>query len=383
MTRSTCCVLAVLGGVAIAVSGCQNSGKPRRSTAVQDSSSQVGEGEADRPVSNAYRDPVARASLRERALAVLASSATNGLPEERANAIEGLTTTPGRLYPQIQRGVVDPVVGVRSVAAMAVGRAKLQAASDLVRPLLTDPAPEVRMAAMYALHQVGESVDLTPIATLMMTGNIKVRSQAAFLLGEMGDPSALGLLRDAGRGAVSKSGPADVRLFDLQVAEARIKLGDDGPLQDVRAALFPARPEDLEATALACQILGQVRDKASANRMIALIKPQDDSNKVMPAEIRLAAAAALARLGQPHGSPLAGQYRGHSSDALRSQAAFVLGETGRIENLPVLEGMMGDSVGRVRVAAAAAIVRITESDGSLEGIGQTGGEVGLPGSAPQ
>lgn len=382
MTRPTCSALAALGGVVIAVSGCQGPGKTARANSHDRTVASEAEG-SPHPASNAYRDPVARATLRERALAVLASSATNGLPEERANAIEGLTTTPGRLYPQVQRGAVDPVVGVRSVAAMAVGRSKLQAATDLVRPLLSDPAPEVRMAAMYALHQNSESVDLTPLASLMMGGNIKVRSQAAFLLGEMGDATALGLLREAGRGAVSKAGPADIRLFDLQVAEARIKLGDDGPLQDVRAALFPARPEDLEATALACQILGQVRDKASVNRMIALIKPQDESNKVMPAEIRLAAAAALARLGQPHGSPLANQYRTHPNDALRAQAAFVLGETGRIENLPVLEGMMGDSVGRVRVAAAAAIVRITESDGSLEGIGQTGGEIGLPGSAPQ
>lgn len=382
MTRSTCCALAALGGVVIAVSGCHATTKSSRN-ASREQAAQPGDEAADRLSSNAYRDPVARATLRERALAVLASSATNGLPEERANAIEGLTTTPGRLYPQVQRGVVDPVVGVRSVAAMSVGRSKLQAATDLVRPLLTDPAPQVRLAAMYALHQAGEPVDLTPMASLMLSGDIKVRSQAAFLLGEMGDPTALGLLREAGRGAVSKAGPADIRLFDLQVAEARIKLGDDGPLQDVRAALFPARPEDLEATALACQILGQVRDRASVNRMIALIKPQDESNKVMPAEIRLAAAAALARLGQPHGSPLANQYRTHPNDALRAQAAFVLGETGRIENLPVLEGMMGDSVGRVRVAAGAAIVRITEVDGSLEGIGQTGGEIGLPGSAPQ
>lgn len=155
--------------------------------------------------------------------------------------------------------------------------------------------------------------------------------------------------------------------MDLQFAEARAKLGEDAPLQELRAALFPARPEDLEGTALACQILGQLRDHASVNRLIELVRPQSEKNELMPAEVRLAAAGALAKLGQPHGAYIADQYRPSSRDPLRIQAALVYGDIGAIANLPLLADMMNDPAGRVRVAAATAIIRVTEADGGSPG----------------
>jgi HEAT repeat protein len=312
----------------------------------------------------AYRDPVARATLREKALTFLGSAAASGPPEERGNAIESLQTSPARLYPILDTALTDPTIGVRSVAAMTVGRAKLDAAAPKVRPLLNDSAPQARASAMFALRMCGEPVDLTPMAGLLNDPDLRVRSQTAFLLGELGEPSALGLLRDSARSSVAKAAPSEVRLWDLQLAEARVKLGDEGSLQEIRAALFPAKPEDLEATALACQILGQVKDQLSINRLIVLTAVQDDSKQFMPAEIRLGAAAALARMGQRQGSYIADQYRANPKDALRAQSAYVYGETRQIENLPTLAEMMNDPIGRVRVSAAAAIVKITEAGGS-------------------
>lgn len=310
-----------------------------------------------------YRDPIARATLRERALTVLGNAATSGLPEERANALEALQCSPGRLFPLLDNALADPNVAVRTIAAMSVGRAKLEAAIPKVRPLLADSSPQVRAAAMFALHRCGQQVDLTPLASMLTDPDLRVRAQTAFVLGEIGDASAIGLLKDAGRQSVAKAAPSEVRLFDLQTAEARIKLGDEVPLQEVRAALFPAKPEDLEACALACQILGQVRDQSSVNRLIVLTALQDDSKQFMPAEIRLGAAAALARMGQKQGSYIADQYHTSTKDPIRAQAAFVYGETGHIENLPRLAEMMNDPIGRVRVAAAAAVVKVTESAG--------------------
>jgi len=319
----------------------------------------------------AYRDPVQRATLREKALGVLVAVAANGLPEERANALEALASSPARLYPLLDTALADPNVGVRSVAAMAVGRAKLEAAAEKVYPLLSDSSPQARAAGMFALKRCGRSVDLTPMAAMLADADLRVRAQTAFLLGELGESSAVGLLREAGRESVAKYPPGEVRMLDLQIAEARVKLGDDVPLQEIRAALFPGKAEDLEAAALACQIVGQVRDKTAVNRLIVLTALQDDSKQFMPAEVRLAAAAALARMGQRQGSYLAEQYRASSKDALRSQAAFVYGETLQVENLPMLSEMMNDQVGRVRVAAAAAIVKITEAAGdTVSGVGQ-------------
>jgi len=157
-----------------------------------------------------------------------------------------------------------------------------------------------------------------------------------------------------------------VRIMDLQLAEARVKLGDETTLPEIRAALFPAKPEDLEATALACQIIGGIRDAASTNRLIELVRPIDDKKQVMPAEVRLSAASALAKLGQRHGAYIADQFRANKREVLRAQAAMVYGEIGENENLPLLADMMNDSVGRVRVAAAAGIMKITE--GNTEGM---------------
>lgn len=314
-----------------------------------------------------FRDPVARAQLRERALTVLASAAVTGSAEERANAIEGMTAAPTRLAPVLDRALVDENVAVRSVAAIAAGRTANVDAIPQLHKLARDPSPHVQASALYALKALGQTVDLSPLASMLADSSPRVRAHAVYVLGEIGEPSALPLLREASRKDVARADRAEVRIMDLQFAEARVKLGEEAPLQELRAALFPARPEDLEGTALACQILGQLRDRASVNRLIELVRPQSEKNELMPAEVRLAAAGALAKLGQPHGAYIADQYRPSSREPLRMQAALVYGDIGAIANLPLLADMMNDPAGRVRVAAATAIIRVTEADAALPG----------------
>lgn len=309
------------------------------------------------------RDPAIIVQMRERALMLLSAAAGGATPEERANALEALTLAPGRLNTVIGQSLTDPNPGVRGVAAMAVGRARLRSATALVQPLLSDPSPLVRSAAIYALLRCEQPVDATPLAEMLMDSDPLVRAQAAFVLGELGEPSALGPLRDAARRSLPRASPAAVRLMDLQIAEARIKLGDDTALVDVRTALFPARPEDLEAVALAAQIAGQVGDRSSIDRLVFLTAEWDRDRRPMPAEIRLAAAASLAKLGRRQGSFIADIYRKNEQDTLRAHAAVVYGETGWPENLDVLNEMLQDPSGRVRVAAAAGIVKIAAQTG--------------------
>lgn len=309
------------------------------------------------------RDPAAVVQMRERALMLLSTAAGGANPEERANALEALTLAPGRLNAVVGQSLTDPNPGVRGVAAMAVGRSRLRSVSGLVQPLLSDPSPLVRSAAIYALLRCDQPVDATPLAEMLVDSDPLVRAQAAFVLGELGERSALGPLREAARMSLPKASPAAVRLMDLQIAEARIKLGDDSALVDIRTALFPARPEDLEAVALAAQIAGQVGDRSSIDRLVFLTAEWDKDRRPMPAEIRLAAAASLAKLGRRQGSFIADVYRKSDQDTLRAHAAVVYGETGWPENLDVLNEMMQDPSGRVRVAAAAGIVKIAAQMG--------------------
>lgn len=308
---------------------------------------------------------VSKSALRERALTLLQSMATGGSPEERSNALEALSATPARLSGVVEPALTDESPGLRAVAAMVVGKSRYEGAGELLMPLAKDQSWMVRSAGIYALKRTGKPVDPTALATMLTDRAPRIRAQAAFILGELGEPSALGPLREAARENLSRANAAEARIMELQIAEARVKLGDESALADIRTALFPARSEDLEATALACQIVGQVKDQASVNQLINLTKQKDDAGAPMPAEIRLAAAGALAKMGrQPRNASAIGrEYVSNSTDAVRAQAAYVLGESGDLDALPMLEQLLADQVGRVRVSAAAAIAKMTSSRG--------------------
>ncbi|MEX2218507.1 MAG: HEAT repeat domain-containing protein, partial [Phycisphaerales bacterium] len=265
--------------------------------------------------------------------------------------------------PLLLAGLKDPNAGVRSTAAMMIGRLKLADAAPACRPLATDPSPFARASAIYALSRCGQPVNSTPLARLLLHDpSTRVRAHVAFLLGELGEPSAAGLLREAARGASSRSTqPAEQRLFLAQVSEALVKLGEHSQVEPIRAHLYPSRPEDLEATALAAQILGQLRDKGSTDELIYLTAYKDRQGNRMPAEIRLAAAGSLARLGNDKGSFVADEYAASDMAVLRAQSAFVYGEIGRAENLPKLEKLLGDQTGIVRVSAAGAVLKLNSA----------------------
>ncbi|MFG0275439.1 MAG: HEAT repeat domain-containing protein, partial [Phycisphaerales bacterium] len=149
---------------------------------------------------------------------------------------------------------------------------------------------------------------------------------------------------------------SDVRLLNLQIAEALAKLGDADAFEAIRAALYPSRPEELEAAALAVQIIGEVGDRRSIDQLIYMAERGETEEEVLPAEIRLAAAASLAQLGLPRGDFIADEYAADEMPAIRAQAAYVYGQVGSDRALERLEGMLDDPSPIVAVSAAAAIV---------------------------
>ncbi len=315
-----------------------------------------------------YRDPLAASSLREQATDRLAQAATDPNPQLRTNALEAMTVTPGRMATFIPGALKDSNAGVRSTAAMMIGKAKLKDLAPAVRPLLTDASPFVRASAIFALQRCGAEVDPSPLAGLILNDpSPRVRAHVAYLLGEIGEPSALGLLHEAAKAGLPRASAAEVKLMELQIAEAMVKLGEEDQTATIRAALYPARPEDLEITALAAQIIGQLRDKGSEGELIYLTAREDHAGHKLPAEIRLASAAALARMGKDQGSFLADEYAANPLAVLRAQSAFTYGEIGRAENLAKLETLLADPEGIVQVSAAAAILRLTANPAAKVG----------------
>lgn len=311
-------------------------------------------------VQEKYSSPIGTSELRERALDGLGKTTSDPVPQLRANALEGMSVSPSRLRPYLPAALRDPNPGVRSTAAILIGRMAMRDLAPAARPLVDDPNAFVKAAAIYACLKCGESVDATPMAQLLLNDpSPRVRAQVGFLLGELGDPSAVALLRQASHAQMPRALPAEVRLMQLQLAEAMVKLGDDSQLETIRAALYPSRPEDLEATALAVQIIGQVRDKQAMDELVYLSARQNKNGQYWPAEIRLAVAGAMARLGKTEGTFLADEYATNESSVIRAQAAYVYGEIGRPENLGKLAVLMDDNAGIVQVAAAAAVLRTT------------------------
>jgi HEAT repeat protein len=285
-------------------------------------------------------------------------------PQLRVNALEALQLTPGRLAAFIPNALKDANPAVRSTAAMMIGKARLRDLAPATRPLLNDPSPFARASAIFALQRAQSDIDISPLAGILLSDpSPRVRAHVAYLLGEMADPSALGLLHEAAKAGIPRASGSEIKLMQLQIAEALAKLGEEDQVATIRAALYPARPEDLEVTALAAQILGQLRDRGSETELVYLTARTDRNGHKLPAEVRLACAAALARMGKTQGTFLADEYASNPLPALRAQSAYVYGEIGRAENLPKLEHLLSDPEGIVQVAAAAAILRMTAAPG--------------------
>ena len=243
---------------------------------------------------------------------------------------------------------------------VVVGKARLRNLSPALRPLLNDQSSFVRASAIFGLAKCGEDIDRSPLASMLLTDpSPRVRSHVAFLLGEMGERSALGLLHEAARISMPRASAAEMRLLQLQLAEAMVKLGEDDQIATIRAALYPSRPEDLEATALAVQIIGEIKDRGSIDELIYLSARKDETGNKMPAEVRLGVAGALARMGMKEGGFIADEYAANKFPPIRAQAAYVYGEIGRPESLARLEGFMADPDAMVRVAAAAGVLKST------------------------
>lgn len=319
------------------------------------------------PGAAAPAEAINLAVLREQAITLLEQSTLANSPEQRGNAIEALEPLPSRLGTVVRRGLADESAGVRAIAAAVAGRARITAVTPQIRELLNDASPFVRINALYALAVMDNRSNPAPLALWLRDPAPLVRAQAAFVIGELGNPSALPLVKEAAADPLVMSDPVSARWARLQLAEAMIKLGEYGAIHEIRAALYPASPDELAATVLAVQIIGRVRDGESIGQIIQLIRYDVPGEGRMPAEVRMAAAATAARLGRPAGTSVALEYLNAKEAPLRAQASFTLGEIGLRQNLQRLAPMLQDPDPLVQVHAAAAIVKITDGPGPTPG----------------
>ncbi|MCH8822929.1 MAG: HEAT repeat domain-containing protein [Planctomycetes bacterium] len=297
--------------------------------------------------------------LREAAVELLRQAMEQkDYPELRLNALEALQLAPEVFEPFVRQSLVDPNRAVRFAAAMSIGQLRMKHLAHLAEPLLHDPSQSVQAAAIYALHRCGHQVDLTPLAVMILSNKPEIRGNAAMVLGDLGDRSAAEMIRRAVRRPMPRIPLARVKLVNLQMAEALVKLGREEEMTVIRAALF-APNEQGEISALACMICGRLKDGQVIPDLNNLARGEDESKR--PAEIRMAATWALAKIrsGLAQTSvPM--EYLENELFQLRAQAASTLGVMGDPAVLPKLGALLQDPHPLVQIAAAGAILRLDQ-----------------------
>lgn len=303
----------------------------------------------------------------------------------RAAALEALAVTQGRqagpLYVQALR---DGGPAVRFAAALAVGKVGYRPAIPILRQLAeverqAQPGADKRVypAIIYALHRMGVTEYTSDLARLLYHREPEVRANAALVLGELSEPSAVDLLDPA------ESAETDLRAR-INMVEALAKLGDQR-----RARLLEAYTKgyEVEVRLIAIPALG----RSGTNYAISILEELVFSGREPP-RVRVAAARELAELdvtagdGVPYGfdyvlaaaeqpEQVARSWthrfsRQNSQEApspnisnlevlsLQQLAAMALGKMHQRRAVPALEDLLASPHGRVRVAAAMAILEI-------------------------
>lgn len=304
-------------------------------------------------------------AMNARAIELIQALSRSEQADVRANAAEAAGMIPKKLEQVITTALADRNEGVQAIAAMTIGKQRLVSLTPRVRPLLNSPSPYVETAAIMALVRNNEPVDdakMSRLGELLFTSTSpRIKAHVAYLVGEIGNASALPMLKDAAAIKMPLASQAEVSSMLLQMAEAMVKLGDTDQIDTIRAALVPARPEDLESTAVAVQILGELGDRRPMDQLVYLSAYRDPGTHApYPAEVRMQVASSMAKLGRDKGGFIADEFWKSPEPALRAQAAGVYGDTARTEHLEKLAALMEDPVEQVRITAAAAVLKISK-----------------------
>jgi cyclophilin family peptidyl-prolyl cis-trans isomerase/HEAT repeat protein len=239
----------------------------------------------------------------------------------------------------LDRALRSPNVSVRRAAVLAVGRIAARVNATAVRRLTADSDERVASAAFYALGLMKDTASLE-VATRAMRGPSDVARNAAWLLGEIGEPGRAPLLAiavdptvDAGRRGAALLALARMRpppaaplyrlLADRDTAIAwraayvlaRARSAGAARAMIGATASSSASVRDYAARGLARSIVGDSLTSPALEALGRLAKDPD-------ARVRVTAVRVIGAFGSPAGSVIAGAL--HDPDAgVRITAAAV------------------------------------------------------------
>ncbi len=279
-------------------------------------------------------------SLRGKAKVEINEALSSGDEVFRANAVEAAQTGMGSdAAPVILNAMNDPAWVTRFAATMAAGKLKLVSAMPRLLELASnDSDTNVKVAARYALHRLGDTTRSHDLELFSRDPSSAVRGNTALVLGLLGEKSALKVLAYM----TSDRSP----IVRLQVAEAEWRLGDERGLEVLVGATVNQDPGDQIFGVLA---LAEPRDQ----RVIEHVRGTLTSDY---AEVALAAARAMGQLGSDEGYGVALNYARSRDPRQRAMAAWALGDIGRADAQETLGKLLADEDPNVRLAAATAVL---------------------------
>ncbi len=287
----------------------------------------------------------------------------------RMQAIEAIAGTLGqREAAVITEALKDPNPGIRFAAAMAIGDIGYSPAKDYLLRMGGDknfePNKLVFCAVIYSLFQFGNTDYTYELGNLLFDSEKEVRATAALAMGKIGEISALVPLQ---RQYAQEQDPT-VR---LRLVEAMTILGDERS-----ASLLEAytKSQFMDERLDAIRAMEQAPPSRAAFALRNMLKDRQ------PPFVRVAAAGALAKHGELTKTNFimcvdavlepekviarhaggAEQVTSAQASALKQLAARSLGQMDLDPALAVLEPLLEDSNGGVRVAAAMSIMKILD-----------------------
>jgi hypothetical protein len=295
----------------------------------------------------------------EKAIAYLQVQSHAAEPGVRANCIEALqVSSDPRAADVIEQGLHDKEWVVRFAATMAIGKRKSAGYQPVLERLAAeDPDDSVKVAAIYALHQIGHTANMSLLATTLHSPKPAVRANTALVLGLMGDDSAIPLLKSIRR----ETEPA----VKFEIAAALARLGDPAGERIIVAQAISAYAEDQWMAMAVCADLPP--SIAAKPLLMGLHYPASSVKDVEELKVRrqLVAARSLGKMHSAEGAQVAVAHLKDGNPNLRALAALALGEIlmPREDKVVVgllddLQRMLEDPVPAVQRAAAAAIVNI-------------------------
>lgn len=281
-------------------------------------------------------------ALRAQAKKILMDAMASDRSSIRTNALEAMerSLSADECRPFVVKGLSDSSTGVRFTSCILAGNLKFTDLRPMLYRLAYDNSPNVRLAARYGLHKLGDSTLTQELVNPGLLDERKeVRANAVMLLGMLGEPSAVRPLKQL----KERNG-----VVQVQVVDALWRLGDRTVLDDLVAGTISRDPG---TAILAILALGSQKTPEVADHIRGVMISEY-------AEVALASARALGMLGADDGYGVASKYAKSIDPRQRGMAALAFGAIGRSDSQLRLKALMEDKELDVQLAAATAMLKL-------------------------